>query len=333
MSDAAVKVVYILGWGRSGSTLLDNLLGSVKGFFSTGELHSLWQGGLVEQRRCGCGVPVPQCGIWKSVLGVLERTYSLDVDELVRCRRRTIARGTGHRLLRRDESMTTADRAVRSYARVTQDLYKSIAEVTRARVIVDSSKVPAIGALLRSTPEVDPYFVHLVRDPRAVAHSWRRRKEDPDREFYSEMERYHVFESACKWIANNRAANEVCRRHGGDRSLLVRYEDAVARPPSTVRTIVDMTGEVVPQLPFLDDGVARLGPNHTVSGNPARFETGAVPIVDDSEWMDGLAKRDQLLTTALSLPVLGRYGYPVIPRARKVRRPLEPFGSRVASRF
>lgn len=48
---AEVKVLYIAGWGRSGSTILDNVLGQVEGFFSGGELSYLWERGLSENRR------------------------------------------------------------------------------------------------------------------------------------------------------------------------------------------------------------------------------------------------------------------------------------------
>src|SRR5205823_1051409 len=48
------KVLYIAGPGRSGSTVLDQVLGELPGFVSTGELQALWQRGLVERRPCGC---------------------------------------------------------------------------------------------------------------------------------------------------------------------------------------------------------------------------------------------------------------------------------------
>ena len=42
--DTAPKVLFIGGYGRSGSTLLDRVLGSTDGFFSAGELRSLFTG-------------------------------------------------------------------------------------------------------------------------------------------------------------------------------------------------------------------------------------------------------------------------------------------------
>ena len=63
-----VKVLYIAGWGRSGTTLLDNLLGQIEGFTSTGELHNLWQRGLIDGRDCGCGLRLTDCPFWQEVL-------------------------------------------------------------------------------------------------------------------------------------------------------------------------------------------------------------------------------------------------------------------------
>ena len=71
------KLVFIAGAGRSGSTLLELLLGQFDGVFAAGELHSMWHRGLIENRRCGCGLPFRHCAVWKSVfeaeLGICPR--------------------------------------------------------------------------------------------------------------------------------------------------------------------------------------------------------------------------------------------------------------------
>lgn len=327
MPSSDVKVVYVLGWGRSGSTLLDNLLGGVDGFFSTGELHSLWRGGLLERRRCGCGVAVPDCGIWRAVMDVAFDGGGLDPATLVAWRERSIGMRNTPRLLR-DRGAALADKALASYASASARLYRAISEVTGARVVVDSSKLPAIGALLSALPGVEPYYVHLVRDPRGVAHSWRRRKRDPDRDFYSEMDRYSAIKSATKWVKNNVGADAVVRRFEPERATLVRYEDFVRDPRATVARIVALAREGPFELPFADDSSVLLEPNHTVSGNPARFNTGVVTFTEDDEWVTLLEKRDRIITTALTWPMLLRYGYPLrVPRPVRGGR-LEAAGTR-----
>src|SRR5947208_16533925 len=72
MSSGSVKVLFIMGWTRSGSTILDNVLGELDGFFSTGELHYLWERGLLQNRLCGCGRAVPAGRVWSVVLANLD---------------------------------------------------------------------------------------------------------------------------------------------------------------------------------------------------------------------------------------------------------------------
>jgi len=48
-------VLFIGGLGRSGSTLLDRMLGRLDDVWSVGELVHLWERGLSQNNRCGCG--------------------------------------------------------------------------------------------------------------------------------------------------------------------------------------------------------------------------------------------------------------------------------------
>ena len=48
-----VKVAFVSSWSRSGSTLLDLLLGRLPGFWSAGEIRYLWDRGLLEDQLCG----------------------------------------------------------------------------------------------------------------------------------------------------------------------------------------------------------------------------------------------------------------------------------------
>ena len=61
------RLLFIAGWGRSGSTLLDRILGQVPGVFSAGELRDIWRRGALEDRLCGCGSPFRECAVWRKV--------------------------------------------------------------------------------------------------------------------------------------------------------------------------------------------------------------------------------------------------------------------------
>lgn len=310
-----MKVVYVVSGTRSGSTVLDTVLGGIDGWFSSGELRFLWERGLLEERRCGCGEPVASCPVWSEVLrrpvGSGGRTLGdVHARDVIDWQRDALRVRHTWRLLH-DRRGLRSNASLAAYAEVLSSLYAAIADVTGARVIVDSSKHPSDAALLRLLDGVDASYVHIVRDPRAVAFSWQRRKADPDGQ--EEMPRWGVTETALNWDAVNAAADALGRKVDPDRFLRFRYEDLVADPRGSVARIAALVGEPDARLPFVDEHTAELGTNHTVSGNPGRFRTGPVTLRLDDEWVAHQAARDRWATTALALPMLLRYRYPLRP--------------------
>ena len=315
MSDTP-KVLYIVGWGRSGSTLLDTLLGELPGFFSTGELRSIWERGLVERRWCGCGLPVPDCPVWSEVLERMRPDADAELDPRVVMRWQKEAFRVRHtRKLLRARTADELGPPGPQYGRVVAALYRAIAETTQAQVIVDSSKVPSDSALLRLLPDVQSFFVQLVRDPRAVAVSWKRANQLKDQDPPKAMETHGPVFSTVTWLGWNLLA-EAIRRRSPAPSLLLRYEDLVADPRGALKRISELVdGPPVPS-DFLEERTATLGANHTVSGNPVRFSTGRISLTEDRQWVTTLPRGEGLLISGLASPLLRRYGYPLVPPSR-----------------
>lgn len=217
------------------------------------------------------------------------------------------------RFLHAERGVPSGWAALNAYVQVTARLYRAIADVTGARVLVDSSKRPARAALLHLLPGVEAYFLHLVRDPRAVAYSWQRRSAQPDSGERAELIPHGPVDSTIHWLARNIAAEGVRRHAAEGHSLLLRYEDLVSQPRKALGEIVAMVGEKDIPLPLVDgDKAVRLRPNHTVSGNPSRFATGVVKLRCDEEWVARIDDKDQLLATLVAAPLLHRYRYSAI---------------------
>jgi Sulfotransferase family len=302
-----VKVLYVVGLGRSGSTILSNSLGQIGSYFSAGELNFIWRHNVLENRLCGCGRPFRECPVWTRVMdGAFGGMDGVDPREMMRLQ----ALGTRTRHI---PLMLTArgDRVLKerleklliNYGR----LYEAIGSVTESRVIVDSSKEPAHGYAMSLVPGVDFRVVHLIRDPRAAAYSWLKKKPQPDSEEIEHMVRFSPAKSSALWDSWNASAEALWRRTPG-KYLRLRYEDFVADPRKSLERIVSLVG-VTAELPLAGERQVRLGVSHTVSGNPNRFETGAVELRPDREWMDRMEPRHRALVTALTFPLLKRYGY------------------------
>jgi len=217
------------------------------------------------------------------------------------------------RILRTDPGDIPAG-PLASYAHEILGVYQRLEKITSGRVIVDSSVRPSNGAVLRLLPEVDAYFVHMVRDSRAVVYSQSQLKVNPDRAVPAEMPRIRPPVAALSWNAVNLAAEAVIRKVDAGRVLRIRYEDFVADPAATVRTITEHVGEEAESIPVNSAGEIYLNVNHTASGNPSRFQTGVVRVRQDNRWLKSMSRRHYLIATALTVPLLLRYRYPI--RAR-----------------
>ncbi len=300
MPEAEVKVLYILGRGRGGSTILANVLGEIDGFFSAGEVRALWDPVVVSGGRCGCGELAERCKVWSQVIA------GTDARAAARLGSQAVREHGLMGLLRRVNAREKS--AAETFARLTGDVYRKLADTTGARVIVDSSKRPVYGAFLRSVPRLSVRYVHLVRDPRASAHSWKQRRYDSARPG-AEVTRRGAFDSTLRWDVLNIEAELLRVSESPSTFLRLRHEDFVAQPRAVVARLVEFAGERADLSPFEDGSTVRIGPNHAIAGNPARFTTGRVQIRDTEEWRHGQSRVDRWTATAVSAPLLARYGY------------------------
>ena len=304
------QVVYVGSWSRSGSTLLDLMLGAIPGFVSAGEVRYLWDRGLVEGQLCGCGAPVPRCPFWQTVLAeAFGPDTPPDPAEMVALRDRVD--GFGRLPLR--APLAGLDRDLRAFRAVLARLYPAIARAAGATVVVDSSKYAAYGRIVARTPGLELRLVHLVRDSRAVAFSWTRTKrllEVADEERF--MRVMPAWRSAMFWALENIALELV--RPTARRAALLRYDDLTERSGSALSLILERL-ELSGDTAGLAGGRIPARPNHTVAGNPIRLAAGEIAVRPDNEWRDRLESGARRTVTALTWPLLLRYGFPVLSRS------------------
>jgi hypothetical protein len=301
-----VKVLYIAGCGRSGSTILGHVLGQAKDWCFIGE--AMWGNPQPPATRlCGCRAVLSECDFWKAVrqqialAGETARAPEFfGLGRLARWRHLPLTFGR------------SSERRLESHFgerwRSCQRLYPAIAAASGAEVIVDSSKSVPYARMLGLVPELDLDVLHLVRDARAVAHSWNRRKPAPDRPDRPDLRQRTPVNAAVHWATSN-LATELLGRRAPDHYLRLRYEDFVTRPRESVDRIARMVTRRPLDLPWIDDRTLDLRATHSVAGNPDRVATGPVELRLDARWTTGMRPADRRLVTALTWPLLLRYGY------------------------
>lgn len=291
MSTDKIKVLYIAGAPRTGSTLLALLLGELDGFWSVGEgARALFNTRLRSQVvPCGCGCQVPECPFWKDIIQNIDGETEKFGKEKIRIPYLPLLMGP--------IKSRTFKNQLQQFLSKTEELYHLIAKKAGCRVIVDSSKNPPHAFLLSQIPSIDLYVVHLVRDPRGVMSSWSKPKK-----YLKKLSMRRVILNL--WSFN--FLSESLQRYAQG-YLLVRYEDLVKHPAETLKKIANFVKEEVKDPDFLEKTKARIGTQHLLASNPDKYTQGWISI-EEQGW--NLSRQKHFLISLMTLPLLYKYGYP-----------------------
>jgi hypothetical protein len=243
----APKVIYVMGAGHSGSTILGVALGNCSDSFYAGEVDE-W---LATSGASSLGGSA-RTGFWKAVREAMDDTSA---EELFG--------GQANRLVERSSALLRIDRwparrrIIRHYRQVAGELFQAIASTAKASHIVDSSHFPLRARELQKLRGIELYLVLLVRDPQDVVASNVR-----------EISRHEVAERRLRILALNAdlwltqlLSVLVFLRQPRQRRMFVRHESFLADPEVVLQQILDNfdTGVAAPDLTALKGGVALQG--------------------------------------------------------------------------
>ena len=186
-------VIYIIGAGRSGTTLLDIILGNAAGVRSCGELVRFPE---LHGNPHGVEPGSDNCIFWKRVQSRLESRLggAIDFSQL----ERLVSRVDYHRSFLATYFNTLKPDTIASYARYTGALYDSIFDEIDETVIVDSSKYPSRALALYRYLDYDIRYVYLARHPAMVVKSFARRGlEQSYKNFLAANQYYFLANMAC----------------------------------------------------------------------------------------------------------------------------------------
>jgi sulfotransferase family protein len=293
--------------------VLASILGEVPGCAGAGEIRWLWQRGVVDERPCGCGKKPSECPVWSQVIERCLSTPGPDgaapTVEAIVAAQHELADPRHRRRVLRSAAGDDDWAALRLVRHVTGLAVRTFAEVTGASVVIDTSKRPLDAAVMAQVPGVDHFVLHVVRDPRAVAHSLRRAKSFSVGDETRTMGTRRLPATVRRWLVSALGTEALHRHAPSEQWMRLRYEDFCARPVESLDRLLTMMG-VTGRPPFEDASTVRLRPNHIVAGNPSRFTVGSVRIRVDEEWRTAMSRRDRVLVATGTWPLLRRYGYP-----------------------
>lgn len=267
----SLLIIYIAGYGRSGSTLLDVLLSNLGSLVSLGEAGRLPHAIDVVRLGCSCGRSYQECPIWGPV-------YKKVGQERVR---------RGKSLSRLFESLIApfcSKRREKEYCNLWRDILRVRCPRNTSPIFVDSSKTAYDYAFrpkaLSGCAHIEVYVIHLVRPLIDVLKSRKRGKNielaTGRRQILSRV--FWRSRAVTGWLFANGVATYLGRLKSIGGYRVVRFEDMVANPDGVgkhiLRWVECQSGR---RISVKDTTPAALNVSHLVEGN--RFaKSGAVEI-------------------------------------------------------
>lgn len=292
--ESAVKAerydyIYVMGAGRSGTTLMSVMLGAHPRAGVRGELlhfPDYWRDGFA----CSCGQSVRDCSFWTSAGASIETNSISSVDAYVAATR------TAERHWRSLQYLLFPRSVGRWYH---EALRCAVEGFRKTGIVVDASKYVARAIALASIPGVRVAFVYVVRDARGVLYSFSKPVQRPK----------STFAAATYYMLVNGVAQLAIWTRLRSRSIKVRYEDLVANPDRELARIGSFLGlDMSSVVARIDSGDA-LAIGHMVSGNRIRTH-GGIKVGLDTEWRElSLVRRLGYYLLCFPLQIINRYRF------------------------
>jgi hypothetical protein len=257
LADKNTTLIYIVGRGHSGSTLLDLLLGNHSSITGLGELK--WLSNKKRARvnfltkQCTCGThPLSECEFWKAVGDKLEATHRLSLATL--------------------DLDSEDDQTFISH---NMAFLSSIKSVTGHNYLVDSSKdANRLERLKTLCTSLDVIPVYIVRNPYGVVYSHLRRGRD--------LELW-----AKKYAAYTDEIHQALLPY---RFHLVEYEKLSEAPGETLDILMAYLGM---QMEGQQLGGSTCS-HHNIGGNRLRYQP-TLNITPDNSWRRNLTLKQKLI--------------------------------------
>ncbi|MGI9494021.1 MAG: sulfotransferase [Geminicoccaceae bacterium] len=292
-----LPLVYILSTGRSGSTLLDVLLGAQPECWTLGEFQLL-DIGVGRQMQCGCHHQLSQCDFWGPVVTRVRRIlrFPLGYFRSGRYPCGKVVRWGFLPSIALGQPLPAHRLAAEAYAisnLAAMDEAKHAAEQHQDKVtwLVDASKDPYRLLWLQTSGYFDIRVIHLIRRPEGFVSNMMRSA--------NASGTVAVIKYAGRWVVDNVIGWAVLWRMFWPEAVKTVHYEALATNPEGV--IGDICSWL--DVPFEADRTqgTRHQVNHGIAGNRRRWES--LPVNFQETWRITMPSFHQKLIAVFTTPL------------------------------
>lgn len=275
MDSKKINLIYLLGAGRSGTTLLATLLNDHDDIDTLGEMHQFYEF-LYQNKSCSCGKNLRSCSKWN-----LPQNYNTDI----KTKSNYCEKLENHKNIPRLFFKKKADLY---YNNVQEELFSTLKKRRPSHWYLDSSKYIGRFLLLKKNKKFNIKGIYLVRDPRGVVNSFKK-KVQTSKKPLSALIYYCIINFFAEFVYRKRK-----------NILKIRYEDLVEDPEKTLSRIYEHIFEKKSTLKKMAKYYVT---PHIVGGNRMKT-TKKLQLKKDNEWIKNISRFNQIIYYYLCFPFM-----------------------------
>lgn len=304
MDTVEKKVIYIMGHARSGSTILNILLGNSPDAMAAGETGNFYRSGLLNNEFCSCGQPFEQCEFWSPISRSMRQQLNGKIDAFISYSKSL----DNWRNVLFSGRMSKDNLTTDWYHKVNRQLFEEIITASGKNTLIDASKDPVRFFHLRTLPQYKFALIHIVRDPRAVCLSQLRTfKKDMQSGLERDMQGKSIFKTVKSLYINTYLSEKMKRLHKHN-VVTVNYDELAQGKGSALSDITLATGLDTTALAHSINKGEILHQFHSAAGNRLRMSR-EIRLMYDYSWRQSLTRLQYFTITLLTLPLILRYRF------------------------
>lgn len=283
-----IKVIYIVGIGHSGSTLLDIILSQLPKVTSVGEIINL-EHFVNANRLCTCGEKISNCKYWQKVLNTKKQniTSAKSFNQIHKIKNCSSFDYLSY-MLTPVKNKLYSEEKVNYLALNNYYLFEAILKNSEGEIIVDSSKDWQRLLILKQSNLFDMKIIYLFRNGKANIESNKRKALDKNRPAW---EYPGPFSQTMKFIKTTLLIRRILRLNFDKQQIFgISYEEFAANPENSINKIISFIG--------LSGTFNRIAintkPNHNIGGNRMRFKPiKEIKLIE--KWRKNLTSKEKAI--------------------------------------
>lgn len=282
MDDNRVNIIYLMGAGRSGTTILASLLGASKDILTIGEMHQFLEH-IVYDKNCSCGKSLEKCEFWTTIVSDY---YEKDISELKKMDDYMVAIESHSKI------PLSFFKSNDEHVKFHEDFYARITKLKPSKYYLDSAKFISRVLQLRKSDKLNVKIIYLVRDVRGVINSFAKNVQTQKNPISTII--YYTMINTAAQIVKWTYPKEI---------LKLKYEDFIENSTDTLDKIERFINTDLTDVKYVITHEKYIDMPHIIGGNRLKSKS-KIKLRKDLAWKTNISRRKQVLYYFLTLPLM-----------------------------